>query len=166
LQFNYSISLNKRDADIALRMFRPTQPDIVARRLCDMEIGFYAIQDYINDHGTPNDFGELLEHNVIGFDRYQGFIEAASHLGYCFSSSDFCLRTDNLLLQIALARSGAGVVATHVALSPQWPELKRVLNKKPPIALPLWIACHSDTQYNQRIQALTKFLSNWFKSEQ
>ncbi|MEJ2644430.1 MAG: LysR family transcriptional regulator [Gammaproteobacteria bacterium] len=50
---NGASSLSKREADIALRMFRPTQPDLVARRLPDLELGFYAHRDYLDRRGEP-----------------------------------------------------------------------------------------------------------------
>lgn len=162
---NQSASLNKRDADIALRMYRPTQLDLVVKRLPDMELGFYATEEYIKENGIPKEFEDFKQHSIIGNDRDLEFIEVANQMGYEFSQHDFSLRTDNLMSQIQLARAGAGIVGTHVSLVKHWPELIRILHdfKIPP--LEFWIVCHQDTQYNSRIRALTKFLSQWFMDD-
>ena len=46
---NQSTSLHKRDADIALRMFRPTQPELIAKRLPNIELNFVASNDYLKE---------------------------------------------------------------------------------------------------------------------
>jgi len=162
---NHASSLNKREADIALRMFRPTQPDLVAKRLPDMELGFYATQTYIDQHGIPENLEEFSKHDVIGYDESLEFIEGAKRLGYQLVRDNFPIRTDHLLAQIALGRAGAGIVSTHVELAKQWPELQRILQWIPLPALEFWIVCHSDTQYNSRIRELKNFLSNWFEGD-
>ncbi|MBI3776823.1 MAG: LysR family transcriptional regulator, partial [Gammaproteobacteria bacterium] len=94
---NRASSLSKREADIALRMFQPAQPDLVARRLPDLELGFYAHRAYLQKHGTPATFTELQQHRPIGFDENIEFIDGAAQLGYQFTRNDFALRTDHLL---------------------------------------------------------------------
>ncbi|MDH5548202.1 MAG: LysR family transcriptional regulator [Gammaproteobacteria bacterium] len=162
---NQASSLNKREADIALRMFRPTQPDLVARRLPDMEMGFYAHRDYIAKHGDPTDLDSFKQHTIIGLDADTEFIDEAAKMGAHFSRNDFAIRTDHYLAQINLARSGAGIVGTHVELAKHWPELQRILEWIPLPPLEFWIVCHSDTQYNSRIKTMRDFLVQWFEED-
>jgi DNA-binding transcriptional LysR family regulator len=160
---NQASSLSKREADIALRMFQPSQPDLVARRLPDMELGFYAHRDYVQKHGEPENLEEFKQHTIIGFDENMEYIESASQLGFQFAREDFALRTDHMLMQINLARAGAGIIGTHVALAEKWNDLERILEwvKLPP--LEFWIVCHSDVQYNTRIRSVMQFLVQWFE---
>ncbi len=162
---NQTSSINKREADIALRMFRPTQPDLVAKRLPDMALGFYASQAYVAEFGEPQSMQELFNHSIIGFDENMEFIEQAQKMGQQLVRKNFVLRTDHLLAQMNLCRAGAGIVGTHVELAKKWPELKRILEWIPLPALEFWIVCHSDTQYNSRIRAFQHFLSNWFEKD-
>lgn len=158
-------SLSKREADIALRMFRPTQPDLVARRLPDMELGFYAHRDYIKKHGDPKNIEDFKTHTIIGFDEEMGFIDGAAALGYHFVRDNFALRTDHLLAQLSLMRAGAGINSTHVGLAKHWPELVRVLQWVPLPALEFWCVTHSDVQYNSRIREVMQFLTKWFSED-
>jgi DNA-binding transcriptional LysR family regulator len=160
---NRASSLNKREADIALRMFRPTQPDLVARRLPDLALGFYAHRDYLEKHGAPHNMEEFLDHSIIGFDEDMDFIEGAAKLGYHFVRDHFALRTDHMLAQINLLRAGAGISGTHVELARHWSELVRIMEWVPLPALEFWCVTHRDVQFNSRIRALMQFLIEWFR---
>jgi len=162
---NQTTSLNKRDADIALRMYRPKQPDLIARRLPDLPLGFFASKNYIEQHGAPQNFDEFKQHTIIGFDRGVEFIQAAKNMGQVLSIHDFELRTDALPMQINLARFDGGIVGTHIGLAKQYPELEQIMGWLPLPALEFWIVCHADTAYNARIRELTKFLGQWFSNK-
>ena len=162
---NEASSINKREADIALRMFRPNQPDLVANRLPNLEVAFYASKNYIKEFGSPESIADLSEHTIIGFDEKMDFIEGAAKMGQTFVRDDFSVRTDHLLAQMSLARAGAGIVATHVELAKKYPELKKVMSYVELPALEFWIVCHSDTQFNARIRAMQQFLSKWFADD-
>jgi DNA-binding transcriptional LysR family regulator len=162
---NRASSLNKREADIALRMFRPQQPDLVARRLPDLPLGFFAHREYLACRGTPRSFDDFKSHDVIGFDELTDFIDGAARMGYRFTREDFALRTDHLLAQINLLRAGAGIGATHVRLADRFPELVRILDDIPLPALEFWCVCHRDVQHNSRIRALMQHLIQWFAAD-
>ncbi len=159
---NQASNLNKREADVALRMFRPTQPDLVVSRLPDLELGFFAARDYLNRHGTPETLEALMAHPLIGFDQDSTFIEAAAEMGISLERDAFPLRTDHMLLHIALMRSGAGIGATHVGIGQSYPELVRILPQSPLPTLEFWCVCHRDLRLNPRVQALMRFMREWF----
>lgn len=162
---NRASSLSKRDADIALRMFRPSQPDLVARRLPDMDVGFYAHKDYLARHGEPTNMDEFLQHTILGFDEGMDFINGGRALGFEFKKQDFALRTDHLLAQLALLRAGAGIGGTHVEIARHYPDLKRVLEFIPLPKLEFWCVCHADVQFNSRIREMMRFLVRWFEKD-
>lgn len=162
---NRASSLSKREADIALRMFRPQQPDLVARRLPDLPLGFFARRDYLERHGAPRHIGDMKAHSTIGFDEATDFIDGAARLGYTFTRADFPLRTDHMLMQVNLLRAGAGIGATHLGLARRFPELVRILEDIPLPALEFWCVCHRDVQHNARIRALMKHLGQWFADD-
>ena len=162
---NRASSLSKREADIALRMFQPTQPDLVARRLPDLPLGFFAHRDYLARHGTPRTIDDFRSHGVVGFDEATDFIDGAARLGFSFTREDFPVRTDHMLLQIQLLRAGAGLGATHLGLARHFPELLRILEDIPLPPLEFWCVCHRDVQYNSRIRALMQHLIQWFADD-
>jgi len=60
--------LSRREADIAVRMAPPTQNALVAKKVGEVQLGFYATQDYLDCHGRPGSMEDLDEHTIIGFD--------------------------------------------------------------------------------------------------
>jgi len=61
--------LSRRDADIAVRMVRPTQKALIARRLGPVRIGLYAHRRYLARRAMPRSVEDLNAHDIIGFDR-------------------------------------------------------------------------------------------------
>ena len=162
---NQVTSLSKRDADIALRMFRPTQPELVAKRLPNMPLGFFAHKDYVKKYGEPTSMENFKTHTVIGYDESTEFIEGAEKLGYHLTRNQFAIRTDHLLAHLQLCRSGVGIIGTHIELAKQWPELIPVMQWVEIPDLEFWLVCHSDVQYNSRIRELMLFLGKWFEDD-
>jgi DNA-binding transcriptional LysR family regulator len=66
--------LLRREADIAVRMLRPRQELLVARRIGQIELGLYAHQRYVARHGTPGTIAHLAKHALIGFDQTTAFV--------------------------------------------------------------------------------------------
>jgi DNA-binding transcriptional LysR family regulator len=66
---NRNEDLLRRDADIAVRMVRPRQKSLLARRIGKTPIGFYAHRDYLKRYGIPKSIAELEKHCLIGFDQ-------------------------------------------------------------------------------------------------
>lgn len=123
---NATSSLSKREADMALRMYQPTDPALLCVKLADMSLGFYASESYLTENGSPQTATDLLQHTLIGFDQDDVFIEAAREQGWPLSPSDFDYRCDNLLMGIALMNAGAGILVTHCGLAEKSPDILRV----------------------------------------
>lgn len=162
---NGASSLSKREADVALRMFRPTQGSLVARRLPHLAMGFFAHRDYLARYGSPKSFEELAQHSLIGFDQHMHLMQAGAPAGFKVKREDFALRTDHMLAQVQLLRAGAGIGGTHVGLARHWPELEQIMHWLPLPQLEFWVVCHSDTRYSARIRTLTAFLADWFSPD-
>ena len=158
---NKPTSLNKRDADIALRMFRPTQPNLVAKRLADIALRFVASKSYLAMYSEPKSLEDVSNHILIGYDRDRQFIKAIEQLKWPISEKSFAIKTDFLPMQIELARKGAGISVTHQRLLNQFPELQVILQQVELPSLEFWLVCHADVQHNRRIRVMMDFLSDY-----
>lgn len=76
---NRTEDLLRRDADIAVRMVRPAQEALVARRLGVVELGLHAHQRYLDRCGAPAVLDDLRAHALIGFDRETADSEGSRH---------------------------------------------------------------------------------------
>ncbi|MFT7113165.1 MAG: DNA-binding transcriptional LysR family regulator [Porticoccaceae bacterium] len=157
---NQASSLDKRDADVAIRMFPPTQLDVKARRVFNIPIGFYAHPEYLDSIGRPKTPEELFKCRVLGFDRDQQFVSGARALGWNISNEDFLVRSDFMPIHLEIAKCKGGVVATHKYICEQasLEELDIGINIPD---LPIYLACHRDVEHNQKIRVMMDFLAEY-----
>ncbi|CAK0097620.1 LysR family transcriptional regulator [Burkholderia pseudomallei] len=145
--------LLRREADIAVRMTRPGQTQLIARHIGGIELGLHAHRDYLAWCGTPRDAGELVRHALIGHDRPTAFIRQIAKSFPGFDRGAFALRTDSDLAQLALIRCGAGIGACQAALAKRDPALVRVLPKAFAGRLDMWVTMHEDLRGSPRCRA-------------
>ena len=143
--------LLQREADIAVRMARPDQKLLIARRIGRIEVGLHATPQYIHRHGMPSTTAELMRHPLVGFDQPTAFIRAASK-SLPFRREMLAVRADSDVAQLALIRAGAGIGFCQVPIGTR-DGLVRVLAKQFSLSLETWIAMHEDLRYSPRCRA-------------
>ena len=148
---NRLIDLLQLEADIAVRMVRPSQAQLLARRVGLIEVGLYARDDYLQQHGIPLLMHDLVGHSVIGFDQESAFIRSLPIKG--FDRSVFAISSDSDLAQLALIRAGAGIGGCQVQLAKQTPSLQRVLPDAFAFKMDTWVTMHEDLRNSPRCRA-------------
>jgi DNA-binding transcriptional LysR family regulator len=161
---NRTEDLLQRDADIAVRMVRPTQAGLVARRLGHAVIGFYAHQSYLRAKGRPKDLADLVQMRLIGYDRNPVPAEVIAQADFFGSRETFSLRTDSDLAQVAAIRAGYGVGACQVGIARRDPNLERVLPKAFALPLETWLVMHEDLSSSPRVRTLFDHLGRGLKA--
>lgn len=147
---NRADDLLQREADIAVRMFRPTQEALLVRRVGDIELGLHAHRDYLAREGTPQTQEQLDGHALIGFDRESAFIRRMQQQYPRFSRGRFALRSDSDLAQLAALRAGFGIGVCQARLASADPRLVRVLATEFAPRLETWVAMHEDLRDSPR----------------
>jgi DNA-binding transcriptional LysR family regulator len=143
-----------READIAIRMFRPTQLELVTRHLGDIPIVPAAHQSYLDRRGTPKTALDLASHDLIGLDRSDLIIVHSQKLGLPLRRDQFVLRTDDQASQWELMRAGLGIgfaQANLLRLTPSMVELTVDLSIPP---LEVWLTTHRELFTSHRIRAI------------
>jgi len=162
---NKTEDLSRRDADIAVRMIRPTQGALVARKVGAIGVGFYASSDYLAAHGAPQSLQELTDHSVVGFDREAPALEALADLALPWEVTRelFAFRSDNDLAQIAAIRAGVGVGACQHQIARRH-GLTPVLSNAFGFELEVWIAMHENLKGNRRMRLMFDHLVAGFQA--
>lgn len=142
--------LLQREADVAVRMTRPSQDQLVARRVGYIELGLHAGADYLARHGTPASLDALEGHSLIGYDRPSPFVREALKRWPHFARERLALRTDSDTAQLALIRAGAGIGVCQSALARRSPGLVRVLPDAFSLPLETWVTMHEDLRDSPR----------------
>ena len=152
-------NLLQREADMALRMVRPDQSSLVAKRVGQVVIGTFAHRDYLRRRGTPRQPADLLAHDLIGNDRNTDIVRGFAAMGLAVAPEHFALRTDDLIAYWQAVRAGLGIgfVATYLlredsAVLPVLPQLKLP-------TLPMWLVVHREIRTSARIRAVYDFLA-------
>jgi DNA-binding transcriptional LysR family regulator len=147
-------NLLRRDADIAVRMQRPEQDALVARRIGNIDLGFHARRDYLKRYGTPGTWQELAQHTLIGIDRENAFTRKLQPLLSDLSTSNYAVRSDSDLVHVASIRAGLGIGICQVRLAQRDPELVRVVPELLNIPLDTWLAMHENLRGNPACAAV------------
>ncbi|OTP76327.1 LysR family transcriptional regulator [Caballeronia sordidicola] len=140
--------LLQREADIAVRMQRPSQGVLIARRIGDVELGMYAHKDYLARRGRPARIDDLAGHVLIGFDKETAFIRSMKTKLPDVHRELLALRTDSDLASLAMLRAGFGIGYCQIGLARNNPALVRLFPKRISLKLDTWLAMHEDLRDN------------------
>ena len=152
-------NLLHREADLALRMARPVQPDLVARHLADLPMGLYASPALLSRHGgMPETRAALLALPFVGFDRDETILRLMAALGAPRRREDFAIRCDDQLVYWQLVRAGLGVGGLPQVVGAGETAVVRLpsLVDLPP--LPLWICAPPSLPGTPRVARVWDFL--------
>ena len=153
-------NLLRREADIAVRMLRPTQATLVARKIGEVQMGIFGHSRYLARRGTPRRVEDLFAHELVGNDTVDTIVRAARALGHELGREVFSLRSDDLMVQWSAVRSGFGLGFLGLYQAQAEPELLRVLPALKIAPLPMWLAVHREIRTSQRIRAVYDYLAH------
>jgi DNA-binding transcriptional LysR family regulator len=157
--------LLEREADVAVRMARPSQAALVARRVANLEFGIFAHRRYVETKGLPQSPSDWPHHRLIGFDRDSARVAATTAGPWGLRREDFGIRTDDFGAQLALLRAGAGMGACPVAAAQRDPDLVRVLPGVLRWEREVWLVMHPDQRDAMPIRLLFDHLAEGFAAE-
>jgi DNA-binding transcriptional LysR family regulator len=157
---NRTENLLTREADIAVRMVRPTQQNLVARKIGDVPIHLYAHKSYAKRRGLPRTLADLLDHDVIGYDSSALVLDGLAHVGITAARENFALRSDSDLAQLALLRAGAGIGGMQRQLAARDKALLPVLHCAIRLPLEMWLVMHEDLRATRRVRLLYDLLAD------
>jgi DNA-binding transcriptional LysR family regulator len=151
---NRTEDLLRHEADIAIRMMRPTQTALVARRIGTVPIGLYAHRRYVEAHGLPGSLADMAAHTLIGFDRDTTSLRGLGQAAVPITRELFALRCDNDLAQLAALRAGYGIGGCQLGIAARDPDLIPVLHESLRFRLEMWVVMHEDLRASRRVRLL------------
>lgn len=162
---NDSSDLKRREADIAIRSFRPTQNDLIARKLGEEVIWLYGTPDYLAGLKHAADVSATAtawsEVQIIGFDRSNQITDLLSQQGWELSKQNFQIVTSFQLMQLGLCKEGLGLIFFPEDMANEDPGLACAFEHLGPvIRVPIWLVCHQELRTNRRIRRVYDFIAN------
>lgn len=158
---NRSEDLLRREADIAVRMVKPTQRALHARKIGVIRLRLHAHPRYVKSHGAPRTIDELLGHALIGFDK-QPSVQRLPKLPVPLTRDVFTFRCDSDIGQYAALRAGFGIGFCQVGLG-QRDGLVPVLPDAITFELGMWVVMHEDLKSSRRVRLMFDHLATHLK---
>lgn len=151
-------NLLQRDADIAIRMARPVQNDLITRQLNTLEMGIFAHRSYLARKGEPAGFEDLARHVIIGYDRNDLVIRGFQAAGFVVDRHYFRYRCDDQVTAFEAMAAGVGIGFAPRALACRHPELVRLLPDIAIPGLPMWLTSHRELRTSRKIRMVSDYL--------
>ena len=156
------LNLLQREADIAVRLSRPLQPDLVARKVGELAFGLYASRAYLERRGRPAQLEDLGRHSSVAFDESARWLSGpGASIERALSAASVAFRANSGQAQLAAIRAGCGIGTAVRFLAERHPELEQVLPETE-IALELWLITHPALRRSARMRAVFDFLVQRF----
>jgi len=137
-----------READTSLRMFKPTQLNLISRKIGEVSFGAYASRAYIKHQGAPGSLDQLLDYDLIGEDRNDLLQRGLQSIGLKVTRTSFKYRCDERTIGWNLVLAGCGIGITHCRHGDSEPLVERVLANDLELKLPIWLTAHSELKTN------------------
>jgi DNA-binding transcriptional LysR family regulator len=161
---NRPVDLLHREADIALRLGRPTQGELIARKLVTVGFGLYASPAYLAEAGEPATVEALSGHHLVGLDAV-GTRASIPAFAEALPQGKYVYLTNSPAAQISAARAGFGIAV----LSHRWAAmvggLIRLMPDYTPKTIDLWLVSHEELRHSARIRAVSDFITTRLKKD-
>lgn len=155
---NEASDLRRRAADIAIRNFRPTEPDLIARKVGEFSATLYARPEILADLPSPLT-DDLCKAPFIGFlSNNERYVGALAQRGLTLREEQFVARTDSHLVHWQMARAGIGIGMMPVELGDAEPEVERVFEDRV-FGSDVWLVSHRELRMNLRVRTVFDFLA-------
>ena len=156
---NQASDLRRREADIAIRNFRPTEPDLIAKKVGEADAVLYATPDYIEKIGNPTMPQDLRHAHFVNLDHAGMMIKALNKLGLGLTEENFPLLTESYLVMWELVRQGAAIGILDAHIGDADPIVRRVLPDFQPFIFPIWLVSHRELTTSRRIRRVYDYLA-------
>ena len=156
---NAPSDLRKREADIAIRNFRPTEPDLIAKKIRDVPARLYATPKYLEKIGNPKLPYDLREADFINIDGSGAFMDGLNMMGLNLTKKNFPVLTKNYLVMWELVKQGVGIGILDGNIGDAEPLVQRVLPDLEPLIFPIWLVAHRELSTSRRIRMVFDLLA-------
>lgn len=145
--------LKHRQADIAIRSFRPEQPDLIAKKIGTYPIGLYASKKTVSDLPGGKQQPRLQQCKFIGFEALGRQIQFLNDKGWPVTQENFPVITSNQILQIALARLSSGIIFLPCDIGSAMTDLEKIKTKEGHVMLlDMWLVSHRELRTNPAVK--------------
>lgn len=154
-----SISLERHEADIAIRFDKPKDGDVIARKVATVGFGFYGTEDACLSVESGND------PVLIGFNEADAYLSASTWMTRHFPRARVAFRAKDQFLQAIAARSGIGLALIPHYIGRSDPELRECDLGAAPASKDVFVLTRTRDKKDSSIRAVADELVAMFEQE-
>lgn len=161
---NQISDLKRREADIAIRGQRPTQQDLIIKKIGEEHVRLYASQSYLknNQHQEPTSSNQL---KFIFFDHSQTLPKYLNSMGWQVDKTNIASISENQALQIELAKQHVGLIFLTEDVAKQHPDLQLAYaDQFKVMTLDVWLVCHRELRTNRKVKIVFDAIAQAYES--
>lgn len=151
--------LKRREADIAIRSYRPEQLDLITKKIRDDHFYLYASRSYLNSIDNPQTLSDFNSADFIGPPDYQKIILMLNQRGLQLTHANFSSITGNYTVHWELVKQGVGIGFIQDSLVKATGNVEKTLPELGYFPTELWLVTHRELRTNRRIQYVFELLS-------
>jgi DNA-binding transcriptional LysR family regulator len=156
---NSASNLSRREADIAVRVFQPTQPEVICKKVGTMTGNLYATPEYLRSIGNPKNPEGFSEARFIGMENNAPYIDLLHQCGFNVTARNFPINSESRVVQWELAKHGLGLCPMQEDVGDAEPRLARALAQIERMSGPIWLVTHQELRTNLSIRAVFDFVA-------
>jgi DNA-binding transcriptional LysR family regulator len=152
--------LLRREADIAIRNYRPTQQELVAKRIKNTEGHLYASKSYLQtlEHRrSPEDLNDAV---FLGADHSKRIISYLNKFGFQLTQNNFPVIVASHLVQWEMVKKGVGIGYMTTDIGDTEPSVERVLPTFPIFETDTWLVAHRELKTSRRLRVVFDYLAD------
>ena len=159
-----SLDIARREADLAVRVGRPSGSGLVCRKLGDVGYSLYASRSYLATYRLPQRGKGLADQHLITF---TGAPAATSpfFMNERLEGARIALRCDNPLIQLQAAANGIGIAELACFLGDECADLVRIWPDEVPALRAVWLVTHEDSRRSARIRVASSAIGDVFRRQ-
>jgi DNA-binding transcriptional LysR family regulator len=157
-------SLTRREADLAVRTVRPTDPDLISRHLAKRSMGLYAAAGYLQQRGEPQRGTALAGHAIVIYQRSVAARHRERICGEPVANAQVAMEVNSGLMLLEAACAGLGIAELPCHMADAEPRLVRLWPERVD-HYDVWLVMHSDLNRSARVRAVADAIIAGFAAE-
>ncbi|TAN77816.1 MAG: LysR family transcriptional regulator [Magnetospirillum sp.] len=163
--FDGELDLAMREADVAIRLMPPRQPDLVQRHLLSMHYNVYAAPEYLKKHGMPRSPEDLDPHHIIVYGDDARISPPVANVNWLLEAGANPIRPRRPVLEVnnvygmyRAVKSGLGIAALPDYMSQEADNLVHILPEMRGPKLDAYFVYPEELRHSKRITVFRDFL--------
>jgi len=160
----HAVDLSRREADVAIRLFRSPHEYLVAKRAGEFGYALYASEEYLARRPAPHGPNDLAKHDLVNLDLGVSGPSEASWFDEIGKGGRVVMLTNSTAVALGAALGGTGVAILPCFIGDAEPRLRRIPMPNEPTRA-VWLTVHKDLRRSPPIRAILDYLTEMFRTE-